>query len=358
MHPVFYYLFQDFLHVNYVFISRNNTDGRRKESMTDSTGHTGVNMDNKELQEMRSRLATLPVLKEKADKLRSVIREAEAEEKALLAKYKEESMDVERLKAESLSVYILKTLGMYEGKVNRETGQMLAAKMEYDKSVEKLRELKKQRNEIEERLAELTREKQIFDEEMEKREEYIRNNMESEASVRYRELENEQEKLLRQIAETNEALRAAHRVISTAQTALEHLDSAESWATYDVWFKSGIFSHIAKYDHIDSAEEAVNRLRFQMNSLRNELSDVNISAVMDFSGIDSTTRAIDFWFDNIFTDLSVRDKIREDRASLNTLRNQVQGIVRKLESNITMLNRQINDIESKKEELLIITKPE
>ena len=32
--------------------------------------------------------------------------------------------------------------------------------------------------------------------------------------------------------------------------------------------------------------------------------------------------------------------------------------VRKLESNITMLNRQINDIESKKEELLIITKPE
>lgn len=315
-------------------------------------------MDNKELQEMRNRLAMLPVLKRRSDKLRSQVKEAEDEEKALLAKYREESMDVERLKAESLSVYILKTIGRYEGKLDKETEQMLAAKMEYDKAVEKLRELKRQRGETEDRLAALTQESRIYEEELEKREDYVRNNMASQASVKYREFEKEQDLLSRELAETEEALTAAERVVSTADTALGHLDSADGWATYDVWFNSGILGHIAKYDHIDNAEEAVYRLKSQLESLRSELEDINISEIVDFTGIDPTTRAVDFWFDNIFTDLSVRSRIREDGENLRMLRGRINGLISRLENKKSSIKSRIGAIESKKKELIIETQPE
>jgi hypothetical protein len=75
-------------------------------------------MENTDFMEIGNRLAMLPVLKERADKLRTRISEAENEVKSLLSKYEAEALDVERLKAEKLSVYILKTIGRFDGKLN------------------------------------------------------------------------------------------------------------------------------------------------------------------------------------------------------------------------------------------------
>lgn len=310
-------------------------------------------MDNKTLIEIRNRLAMMPALKERMDKLRARIKEAENEVKSLSAKFEAESLDVEQMKAESLSVYILKMIGRYEGKLNKETEQMLAAKMEYDKASEKVKELHLQRGETEERLAALNQEKQVYEAELNKREEMIRNNVTSEASIKYRELEAAQELLSRQLVETDEALRAANRVISTADNAMEHLESAEKWATYDVWLKGGLLSHMAKYEHIDNAEESFNRLSSQMDDLQRELSDISIPGTPSFSGVDSTTRAVDFWFDNIFTDLSVRDRIRDDSEQLSTLRNQVCGVISKLKGNKSVIHQKLQDIEFGKNELII-----
>lgn len=311
-------------------------------------------MESKDLLELRGRLAMLPVLMERMDKLRSRISEAESEVKSLMAKLEAESLDVEKLKAESLSVYILKLIGRYEGKLDKETEQMLAAKLGYDKAAERVKELKLQRHELDSKIAELNQGKQMYEAELQRREEEIRNNVTGEASLKYRQLEAEQESLSRQLIETEEALGAANRVINTANSAMEQLDSAENWATYDVWFKSGIISHMAKYEHIDNAAEEFNRLSSQMDDLRRELSDISISGTPEFSGIDSTTRAVDFWFDNIFTDLNVRSRIREDSEQLRTLSRQVYGVIHKLESNESSINQKLKDIELKKNELIIM----
>lgn len=311
-------------------------------------------MESKDLLELRGRLSMLPALMERMDKLCARISEAEREVKTLMAKFEAESLDVEQLKAESLSVYILKLVGRYEGKMNKETEQMLAAKIGYDKAAERVKELQLQRHELGSRIAELNQGKQMYEAELQRREEAIRNNVISEASLKYRQLEAEQESLSRQLIETEEALGAASRVINTANSAMEQLDSAENWATYDVWFKSGIISHMAKYEHIDNAEEDFNRLSSQMDDLRRELSDISISGTPEFSGIDSTTRAVDFWFDNIFTDLNVRSRIREDSEQLRTLSSQVYGVIHKLESNKSAINRKLEDIELKKNELIIV----
>ena len=310
-------------------------------------------MESKDLLEIRNRLTMLPTLEERSNKLRARLSEAENEVKALMERFEAESLDVEKMKAESLSVYILKTIGKFEGKLNKETEQMLKAKMEYDKGSEKVKELQLQRSEAEDRLATLNQEKRAYEAELNKREEMLRNNITSEASKKYRELEAAQDLLSRQLGETDEALRAANRVISTADQAMEHLKSAEKWATYDIWLKGGILSHMAKYEHIDNAEEAFNRLSSQMDDLQRELKDINISGAPGFTGIDSTTRAVDFWFDNIFTDLNVRNRIRDDSEQLRDLCNKVDEVISKLEENKLMINRKLQDIDLRINELII-----
>ena len=310
-------------------------------------------MENKDLMELRNRLAVLPALQKRSEQLRARISEAEKEVTSLMSKYEEESMDVERMKAESLSVYIMKLVGKYEGKLDKETEEMLAAKREYDKAVEKVKELKQQRNELDSRLADLHKDKQIYEAELQQREQTLKNDSNSAASQKYHELDAQESYLSQQLVETEEAIRAANRVIATAEGAMGHLESAESWATYDVWFKSGIFSHMAKYEHIDNAEEAFNRLNFLMDDLRRELKDINISEMPGFSGIDSTTRTIDFWFDNIFTDLNVRDRIREDSEQLRRLRSRIHDVIRMLEGKRSAINGEIAAIRNKRNELII-----
>jgi hypothetical protein len=310
-------------------------------------------MENKSLIEIRNNLVILPVLQERLKKLRHEISHAEENVQLLLRKYEAEALDVEQIKKDSLSTTILKLIGKYGGKVTKETEEMLAAKMEYDKASGRVKELQLDRDDHISRISILSQQKQIYEAELEKREQIIKSNVTGETSIKYRQLEAEQDLLSRQLVEIGEALRAANKVISTADSAMGHLDSAESWATFDVWTRGGIFSHMAKYDHIDDAQADSNRLDSQMKDLQKELLDINFSEVTGFSGIDGATRVIDFWFDNIFTDLNVRDRIRDDNERLGNLRGKINGIINNLDNNKSDINRKLNELEIRKNDLII-----
>lgn len=110
---------------------------------------------------------------------------------------------------------------------------------------------------------------------------------------------------------------------------------------------------MAKYGHIDNAEAEFNRLSSNMKDLIRELKDVKITDIPGMSGIDPTTRAIDFWFDNIFTDLNVRTRIRNDKDKATRLVGSIDSIIRKLESNRLSIERQLAAIEQEKINLIV-----
>lgn len=312
-----------------------------------------ADMNNEELWELKKRLADLPALKGRLDRLQGQINESEEEVKSLLAKYKSEAFDVERLQNESLSVFILRTIGSFDRKLDKETQEMLKAKAEYDRAVENLKQLKIKRDELNKKLAELNRGRVMFEKELQRREEELKRDLSSEKSIKYRELTNEEDLLSAQLVETQEAVRAANIVLDTIDEAVGQLDSAENWATYDIWFKGGILSHMAKYDKIDKAEEALNRLSSQIKVLRRELSDINLAENLSFAGVDSATRVIDFWFDNIFTDLNVRNRIRNDAEQLRRLRSQINSVISRLMQNKSGIGRRIEEIRQEKTNLII-----
>lgn len=310
-------------------------------------------MDKNNLLELKNKLSGLPVLQERLKKLKALIKENDAQVKSLLEKYEAESLDVEQIQKNSLSTTILKLVGKYEDRVNKETQEMLHAKMEYDAAAHRTMELKKERDMLSKRISDLAQDKRIFEQELRRREEEIKSQISGEAAEEYRKLEAYQDYLLKQLTETEEALRAAKRALSTADSAKGQLDKAEGWATYDIWFGNGIISHLVKYDHIDSAQSTFDTLNSQIRDLQRELKDINLSADFLPSQIDSTTRMIDFWFDNIFTDIMVRDQIRNNREQIRSLYGKINAVIGKLEGLKSSISSQIRDIERKMNDLLI-----
>jgi len=311
-------------------------------------------VDNEKLLEIRNALATLPILHERMEKLCRRINEAESEVSSLLRKYESESRDVERMKKESLSATILRLIGKYESKLDKEVQEQIKAKVEYDKACDRVKELYAERDELSSRIEALNGDKRIYEEELRRREQEIQKNTDGNIYKEYRRLEEEAAVLSRQLIETDEAIRAAQRVRSTAESAIGHLESAEGWATYDVWARGGFISHMAKYNHIDNAEYEFNRLHSQLRDLHKELSDVNFSTGVELKGIDSLTRTVDFWFDNIFTDLSVRNRIRENIEELRSLTGKIADIIYRLERNKSEIYIQIKENERKKNDLIIM----
>lgn len=310
-------------------------------------------MDNNIMLELKNKLAALPVIQEHMKKLDGRIGEADREVNLLLQKYERESLDVKQIQGKSLSATILKLVGKYEDRVEKESREMLHAKTEYDAAVNRIKELKREREELKLRLSDMFQDKRIYEAELTKREEQIKGRITDAASVEYGKLEDDQNGMLRQLAETEEALRAAKRTLSTAKSAMEQLDDAESWATYDMWFSKGIISHVAKYNHIDNAQEQFDKLRSQFGDLVKELKDINLTADFFPSNIDSTTRAIDFWFDNIFTDMAVRDQIRDNQDQIRSLCGKIDRIVDMLERIKSDINHQIRETEKRKNELIL-----
>lgn len=274
----------------------------------------------------------------------------------LLCRYEKESLDVDRIQRDSLSATLLKLIGKYEGRVEKEMQEMLHAKTEYDAVSNRIKELMCERADLNSRIIDLNKLKAEFEDELNRRELLLKSGLDNEASAEYRKLEAEQELLSRQLTETEEALRAARRVLCTTESAMQHLDKAESWATYDVWLSKGIISHMAKYEHLDNAQSDFDRLSSQLKDLQKELRDINLTNDSMPVGIDSTTRVIDFWFDNIFTDLNVREQIRGDLEQTRKLYGKIDRIADTLADNITAINKKNQEIEQSKNRIVTLFK--
>lgn len=310
-------------------------------------------MDSKKLADIKNKLSMLPELKDRLKKLNDRIYKEEQNVQKLLSELKAESYDVEKLQKDTLSVTLLKVIGRYEGRLDKEMQEALAAKLNYDKAADTVIELKNESKEISSKITELENESSLYEEELKNREKVLMNNINDETAIKYKQLEAERKFLTKQLLETKEAARAASKVKNSADEVINQLNSAEDWATYDVFTKGGIFSHMAKYEHIDNAQSEINRLAIQLKEMRKELSDVNLLDNLEITNIDSATRAFDFWFDNIFTDLNIRDKIRNDIEKLMKLCSQVDGIIEGLQNIDLNINNKLDDIESRKKDLLI-----
>jgi hypothetical protein len=262
--------------------------------------------------ELRDRILMLPALENRLSFLQTEIQKTEVNVARLLRQYERESRDVKRIQKDSFSSFLLKMTRQYDDKLEKEQREEINAKLAYDRIVTHLNTLVCEKNELASRIAILRVEEQTYHAELTNRRCELAEELTETNGLRYAELENERKAVLSQISEIKEALNAAANLKFTVQNTLESLKNAENWATYDIFTRGSIISHIAKYSHIDQAEHNFHTLSSQLHDLKSELRDVHDLPVLELTEISSSQRAIDFWLDNIFTDLSIHSQIKDN----------------------------------------------
>ncbi|MDW7656752.1 MAG: hypothetical protein SCM11_06210 [Bacillota bacterium] len=315
--------------------------------------------DIEQMMAYKQKIDQLPILKRRSDHLRRRLQEISGQivgqEKILAA----EQADVDRLENKTLGNYILGLSRKMDERRQKEEAELVAARHRYDDLIEERQYLQQSLAEQEKQIMAAQQDERSWNEGLTARKSWIRENDSSESAETWRVLERQQHENRGQITEINEARSIAGKAGATADAMLDRLNSAEGWSTFDVWSRGGIISHVAKYNHLDAVSELMGRLKAQLRDLRTELADIRMDASFSLNEYSSGTRALDFFFDNIFTDLSVRDRVRDDIDSVHHIKGKLRQIERELDRRLAEAKGQESQASARMQQLLLgIGQPE
>ena len=260
---------------------------------------------------------------------------AQAEE--LQKRFQEEQEDVDRLEGRSLAAFFYNVIGKKGEKLDKERQEAFAARVKYDAASrefagaeEDLRRCQRELNTVwdsESRYQALWEEKiQAVKQAGGPVGEKILN---LEERISY--LEGQQKEL-------KEAISAGQKALSIADQVLSSLDSAEGWGTWDL-VGGGMLSDLAKHGHLDTAQSSVEHLQSQLRIFKTELADVTVDEDFQVS-IDGFLRFADYFFDGIFTDWMVLDRIYQSQSQVQDTRNQINQVLRRLGERLDQVERE------------------
>ena len=127
------------------------------------------------------------------------------------------------------------------------------------------------------------------------------------------------------LKEIQEALEAGYLVLDQLKNALRSLDSASSWGFMDI-VGGGILSTAMKHSAVDKAQKKIALLKINLYKFQKEVQDVQGFQINTVKLSDGTV-AMDYLFDNIFTDMFVQSKIRESEKSLQQAKRRIDQIM-------------------------------
>lgn len=155
---------------------------------------------------------------------------------------------------------------------------------------------------------------------------------------------------LHELSEAMQATDAASRALAAVQ---DRLSSASGWSTYDTFFGGGAISSAIKHSRLDEAAEAAAHADRCMAVLRTELADVDGADVTAPKlAVDGMTRFVDIWVDNFFTDLAVRERIDQAKASVAQSTRLVEQVRQRLEQRKARAHDRVAQLDQHRRELL------
>lgn len=255
---------------------------------------------------------------QRCTELRERIDELAAQLATLRAQQQEEDRDVARLEGLSLTRIVASLRGARDDALAREQAEADAARYRVAEAGARLDTLRREYEAAQVRLDQLATAPRSYAGLLDDKERHLRGSADPRGR-RLLELADERGRLTGELREVGEAQRAA----AAAQHALATLDgklgSADGWSTYDTFLGGGALGSAVKHSALDEAAQAAAYADRCIAVLRTELADVGgVTLTAPQLTVTGTTKFVDIWFDNLFTDLAVRDRIK--RAQQNVAR--------------------------------------
>lgn len=284
-----------------------------------------LNEINEKINKIKEELVLKKVLEEKREKLRVQLKTEERTLEELRLTLEKEHKDVERLEKLSLSNLIATVMKNKYEKLEKEQHEYLMAKIKYDQQSSKVELLKESVFSVKDRLKNLKDYEREYRELLDKKLEIIKTKGDTYVSSKLVELELDIDKALKAQKEIEEAESVGSSLLGAINSAQDSLESAKSWGVWDI-VGGDMFSSIAKHNRLNDAEDSFMYISNLLQRFNKELGDVNLAS-LSFS---STTIAFDIFFDNIFTDFAVQDKINNALSDTSYLNQRVSEVVHKL----------------------------
>lgn len=93
-----------------------------------------------------------------------------------------------------------------------------------------------------------------------------------------------------------------------------------------------IIFDILKYFSIGDAQKTIVKLEHKLQALKIELDDINSDLEYSLNSYSTNLMMLDYFFDNVFTDLRVSRKIINDQETLIQLRKNICAIIADLDN--------------------------
>lgn len=269
---------------------------------------------------LRQAESQLTELRAQRDELSARLRDLEYCKRA-------EQADVDRLEGRTLAAFFCYLTGRRDEKLDKERQEAYAAAVKCDAAARSLDAVEQDIQRLEQEQRRLrdceARYRQALDEKA-----AALKAAGGPAGAELLALEQRLALLAAQRREMQEAQTAGRRALELTEDILRSLESAEGWGTWDL-IGGGLVTDMVKHSRLDDAQEQVEHLQIALRRFKMELADVTIQADLQVS-VDGFLRFADYFFDGLFADWAVLDRIKQSSAQVRHTRTQIEEVLARL----------------------------
>ena len=302
-------------------------------------------------------LKTLQAKIARFKQLSSMIKELRSQRDALSARVREleaikldEQADVDRLEGRSLAAFFYNVIGKMDEQLNKERQEAYAARVKFDAAARELEAVENDLRRCESEYNELRGCEKQYEATLKEKATAVKAAGGANAEEILK-LEERNAFLESQKKELREASSAGNSALSTARQVLDSLGSAESWGTWDL-LGGGLLADMAKHSHLDEAQGAIEHLQSQLRRFKTELADVTIHADMQVN-VDGFLRFADYFFDGLFADWAVMDKISQSQSQVQSTKSQIESVLSRLNSMMSAVEQEQAQVKNKLDALVL-----
>ena len=304
-----------------------------------------------ELRRLQEKIALKKQLEAKLKELHAQREEFREKAEALRMEAANENADVLKLEGKSLAKYFYLVIGKLDDKLTEEREQAAAAKVKLDAAEAELAAIDSDILDIEEQLEQLRDCENVYNTLFYRRRKEVRESG-TPAGEEILKLEEQIAYLESQKREIREARSAGKDALRAARDVMSELQSAANWNTWDILGGDGLITHAVKHQHLDTAQANVMALQGVLRRFKTELADINIQANMQVN-VEGFLRFADFFFDGLFADWTVGEKIKDSQYSVAEVRRKIEKALDKLTDLDKAADQKIKELKAQIEALVV-----
>lgn len=287
---------------------------------------------------MRDELSLLQAQLTYKKRLQAMLKELKQQQEPLAKKVKEleakmvsEHKDVQVLEGRSLAAFFYSLTGKKGEKLDIERREYYAARVKYDAALRELKAIEMDIEVTEEDLADLADCEDRYAKAIEDKRLAIEN-ADNPLSQEFLEKEHIYNDLRLQQRELEEAITAGTNVLRTASDVMNSLRTIENVSYLDRLGRNPL-TDMAKHETLDDAQKNVEILQVELQKFNKELSDIPCRESLQGS-IDRMLKFSDSFFENLFMDATVPERLRQSYAQVEHTLDPILGILRQLQSRL------------------------